>query len=149
MKLNGTQKFTVPSTQVFNAILDTDILKSSIPGATDVSYVIPGEKLCVELSLPFPGLHGPFTCYIHVASQPATKSVEFSIAHKGKGGAADAKCQIHLTDEADGSLLSYNANATLEGLIAVANNPIGQGLVKGKLSEFFKNLEKTVMQARV
>lgn len=149
MKLNGTQKFTVPSTQVFHAILDPEILKASIPGATAVSYAVPNEKLQIELSLPFPGLHGPFTVYIDVASQQASNSIEFRVAHQGKGGKADATCQISLADEAGGSLLTYNTTAKLEGLIAVADNPLGQGVVKSKLAEFFKNLEKEVAKTRV
>ena len=116
MKLNGTQKFSVLSKQVFNAVLDPEVLKASIPGASAVSYAVPNEKLEVEVSLPFPGLHGPFTVYVNVAA---------------------------------GSVLTYNANAKLEGLIAIADNPLSQGIVKGKLSEFFKNLEKAVTAARV
>jgi uncharacterized protein len=146
MKLNGTHKFTVPSTQVFNAILNADILKESIPGADSVSYSSPNQ-LQVKISLPFPGLHGPFNVYINITNQQAPNFVELNVPHKGKGGSVDATCQISLADEADGSLLTYNANAELEGLIAVANNPIGQSIVKSKLSEFFKNLDKNVTKA--
>jgi uncharacterized protein len=146
MKLNGTQKFTVPSAQVFNAILDAGILKESIPGANAVSYSSP-TQLQVEIVLPFPGLHGPFTVFINIANQQAPSSVELNVPHKGKGGSVDATCQISLADEASGSLLTYNATAELEGLIAVANNPIGQGIVKSKLGEFFKNLDKAVTKA--
>ena len=71
------------------------------------------------------------------------------MAHKGRRGSLDATCQVSLADEANGSLLTYNATAELEGLAAVVNNPIGQGVAKGKLAEFFKNLEKAVTQARV
>jgi len=149
MKLNGTQKFAAPSNQVFNAILDPEVLKASIPGASAVSYAVPNEKLQVELSLPFPGLHGPFTVYIDVASQLATNSIEFSVAHQGKGGKADATCQISLADEAGGSVLTYDTTAKLEGLIAIADNPLSKGIVNGKMGEFFKNLEKQVAQARV
>jgi carbon monoxide dehydrogenase subunit G len=145
MKLNGTHKFTVPSTQVFNAILDAGVLKASIPGADDVSYSSP-TQLQVQIVLPFPGLHGPFNVFINIVNQQAPNFVELNVPHKGKGGSVDATCQISLADEADGSLLTYNANAELEGLIAVANNPIGQGIVKSKLGEFFKNLDKAVTQ---
>jgi len=145
MKLEGTQKFTAPSTQVFNAILNPDILKSSIPGASAVSYSSP-TQLQVQVSLPFPGLHGPFNVFVNVASQQETNSIDFSVVHAGKGGKADATCHISLADEANGSLLTYKANAKLEGLIAMADNPLSHGIVKGKLSDFFKNLEKAITQ---
>jgi uncharacterized protein len=148
MKLNGTQKFTVPSTEIFNAILNPEVLKASIPGADTVSYSSPNQ-LQVEIVLPFPGLHGPFTVHIDITNQQAPNFVELHVPHEGKGGKVNATCKISLADEADGALLTYDANAELEGLIAVANNPIGQGIVKGKLSDFFKNLEKTVTKAHV
>jgi carbon monoxide dehydrogenase subunit G len=147
MKLEGTQKFTVPSAQVFDAILNPEVLKASIPGASAVSYSSPAQ-LQVEITLPFPGLHGPFTVFINIANKQAPNHVEFNVPHSGKGGTVDATCKISLADEANGSVLTYNANAKLEGLIAVADNPLGQGVVKGKLAEFFKNLEKAVTQVR-
>jgi carbon monoxide dehydrogenase subunit G len=147
MKLEGTQKFAAPSAQVFDAILNPEVLKASIPGASAVSYSSP-TQLQVEITLPFPGLHGPFTVFINIANKQAPNLVEFHVPHSGKGGTVDATCKISLADEAGGSVLTYNATAKLEGLIAVANNPLGQGIVKGKLAEFFKNLEKAVAQVR-
>ena len=149
MKLEGTQKFSAPSAQVFDAILNPEVLKASIPGASAVTYSSP-TQLQVEVSLPFPGLHGPFEVPINITNKQAPTTVSLGVNHKGKGGAVEASCQISLADEADGNaLLTYLASANLEGLIAVANNPIGQGIVKSKLGEFFKNLEKEVTQARV
>jgi carbon monoxide dehydrogenase subunit G len=148
MKLEGSQKFAAPSTEVFNAILNPEVLKACIPGADSVSYASP-DKLQVEISLPFPGLHGPFTVYINIPKQQAPNLVEFSVSHSGKGGQADATCQITLADEASSTALTYKANAKLEGLIAVADNPLGKSVVNSKLGEFFKNLEKEVAKARV
>ena len=147
MQLEGTQKFAAPSTQVFDAILNPEVLKASIPGASAVSYSSP-TQLQVEITLPFPGLHGPFTVFINIANKQAPNYVEFHVPHSGKGGTVDATCKINLADDAAGSVLSYNATAKLEGLIAIANNPLGQGVVKGKLTEFFKNLDKAVTQVR-
>ena len=50
-----------------------------------------------------------------------------------------------LADEADGALLTYNADADLEGPVAIANNPIGEGITKNSLGTFFKNLEKAIV----
>jgi carbon monoxide dehydrogenase subunit G len=148
MKLNGTQKFAAPSTEVFNAILNPEVLKACVPGADSVSYASP-DKLQIGISLPFPGLHGPFTVYIDIPKRQAPNLVEFSVSHNGKGGQADATCQITLANEAGSTVLTYNANAKLEGLIAVADNPLGKSVVNSKLGEFFKNLEKEVAKARV
>lgn len=143
MKLSGSQKFVAPSTKVYNTLLNPDVLKACIPGAGSVSYNSP-TQLKVDITLPFPGLHGPFTVIINITGQQAPNFVELNVARSGKGGKVNATTQVSLADQLGGSLITYNATAELEGLIAVADNLIGQGIVKSKLAEFFKNLEKFV-----
>jgi uncharacterized protein len=148
MKLEGKQQFTVPSIQVFNAILNPEVLKAC-SGAEAVSYSSP-TQLQVEIGLPLPGLSDrTFEVHINITNKQAPNLIELAVAHKGKTGAIDAACQIKLADEAGGSLLTYNAKAELEGLLAIANNPLGQSAMKNKLGEFFKNLEKELAKAHV
>src|SRR5438045_312000 len=151
MKLNGTQKFAAPSTEVFEAILNPEVLKSCISGVEKLTYKTPTVlELETSISLPFPGLSElSFGFDINITNKQAPNLVEFAITHKGRKGSLKATCKVSLADEAGGSLLTYNATADLEGLVAIADNPIGQGVAKGKLAEIFKNLEKAVTQARV
>ena len=58
MKLNGTHKFKVSSNKVFNAILDTKVLQSCIPGCKSVEY-IDAHQIKADLTTPLPGLKGP------------------------------------------------------------------------------------------
>ncbi|GCF10994.1 CoxG family protein [Dictyobacter arantiisoli] len=143
MKLNGTHKFATHSAQVFSAILNPEVLKASIPGASSVRYVDP-SNLFVEISTSLPGLRGPYGLTISIPRQQAPSYVELQLVRQGRGGSINALAQISLADEADGTLLTYTANAELEGAVAVANNPLGQGIVKNQLSSFFKNLEKNI-----
>ncbi len=143
MKLNGTHKFKVNGATVFNAILNPAVLKASIPNCSAVDYVDP-NTLRAEITTDLPGsLKGPHGILINVSSQ-APSYVELRVARKGKGGPVDAVSQIQIADEPDGALLSYNANAELEGAIAMANNPIGSAIVKKSLDTFFKNLDNAI-----
>ena len=143
MKLNGTHKFKASSAQVFNALLSPEVLKSSIPGASSVTYVGP-SSLQVDLTTPLPGLRGPYEIIINIPRRQDPSYLELQVVRQGKGGSVNALSEITLADEADGALLTYNANAELEGPVAIANNPLGQGIVKNSLSSFFKNLEKSI-----
>lgn len=144
MKLNGTHKFTVPSTRVFDAILDPQVLKAAIPGCESVMYASPDE-IAVNVTTPLPGLHGPFGVTIQVVNRQAPNALELRVQRKGRGGSVDATSKINLADEADGALLTYEANAELQGLIAMANNPIGKPIVNNSLNSFFKNLDKAIV----
>jgi len=143
MKLNGTRKFKASSAQVFNAILDPAILKSAIPGCNSVAYASP-DQIAVEITTPLPGLHGPFPIGIDIANKQAPSSVDLQVQIEGKDGSVDAVCKISVADEAEGTLLTYDAKADLTGIIAIADNPIGQPIVKASLNSFFKNLDKTL-----
>src|SRR5437588_7048231 len=143
MKLNGIHKFKASSTQVFNAILDPEVLTSSIPGCNSVAYAAP-EELEVEITTPLPGLHGPFRIGVDVVDKQAPNSFELRAQLEGKFGSVNAASKISIADEADGALLTYDANADLQGVIAMADNPIGQPIVKNSLNSFFKNLDKAL-----
>jgi uncharacterized protein len=144
MKLNGTHKFKASSTQVFNAILNPEVLKSCIPGCHSVEY-LEGNRIQANISTPLPGLKGPYGVVINIANQQSPRYLELQVQRQGRGGSVHAVSQINLTDENDGTLLSYNANADLEGPIAIANNAIGEGMTKNTLGTFFKNLDKAIV----
>lgn len=143
MKLNGTHKFKASSAQVFNAILNPEILKSSIPGCESIQF-LDGNRIQANITTPFPGLRGPYGIVINIARTQAPNYLELQVQRTGRGGSINAVSQINIADEPDGSLVSYNANADLEGPIAFANNPLGEGMTKNALGTFFKNLEKSI-----
>lgn len=143
MKLSSTRKFSSTSQQVFDAILNPAILQSCIPGCNHVEY-IGTDRIVINITTPLPGLKGPYGAVLQVTQVEAPHTLALSLQRKGVGGVINAAGKLHLTDEAGGTLLSYEADATLEGPVAIANNPLGQGIVKNSLNTFFKNLENAI-----
>lgn len=143
MKLNGTHKFKVPSTQVFNAILNPEVLKSCIPGCESVQY-LDANTMRVSMTTPLPGLRGPYGIPITIIQRQDPNFLELQVQRKGAGGSVNAVGKINLTDEPDGTLLAYDAKAELEGTAAIANNPLGERAIKGSLGSFFKNLDAAI-----
>ncbi len=138
MKLNGTHKFKAPSTQVYNALLNSEVLKESIPGCETVSY-LDANRIQANITTPIPGLKGPYAIVITIANRQAPHHIELQVLRQGRGGKVNAVSQIDLADEVDGALLNYQASAELEGPVAIANNPLSQGIVKKSLNSFFEN----------
>jgi uncharacterized protein len=143
MKLNGTHKFKASSTQVFNAILNPEVLKSCIPNCNSIEY-LDANRLKLNITTPLPGLKGPYGIVVNIPRQQAPNYLELQVQRKGTGGSINAVSQISLQDQPDGTLLSYDAQADLEGPVAIANNPIGQGITKNTLNSFFNNLDKAI-----
>jgi uncharacterized protein len=144
MKLNGSHKFKANSWQVFNAILDPEVLQSCIPGCRSVEYLDP-TRLQAKVATPLPGLRGPFGAVIRISQRQDPNALVLEVDDKGAGGSIKASSMISITDEFDGAVLTYDAAADLHGPIAIANNPIGQGITKNTLKAFFEKLERAIM----
>ena len=143
MKLNGTHKFHVTSSQVYSAILNPNVLQACIPGCDSVEY-LDANRIKANITTPLPGLKGPYGVVIKIQENQGPNRLILQVQRKGTGGSVRATGNIRIIDEADGALLSYDAQAELEGPIAIVNNPIGQGVTKNSLSAFFKNLDKAI-----
>lgn len=143
MKLNGTHKFKANSWQVFNAILDPGVLQNCIPGCNSVE-ILDSTRLKANITTPLPGLKGPYGVVIKMTQRQDPSLLVLEVKRQGRGGSVSAVSQINIADEAGGALLTYDANADLEGPIAIANNPIGQGITKNSLKSFFEKLEKSI-----
>ncbi len=142
MKINGTHPFKAPCQQVFEAILDPDVLKVSLPGCNQVAYLDP-THIQAHL-IPLIGPKQPYTVVIQIAKREEPSHLVLRIQHKDQGGSINAEAQISLLEKADGTQLSYDINADLEGALALANNLIGQGIVKSSLKSFFAGVEKSL-----
>jgi uncharacterized protein len=144
MKINGSRKFKATSIQVYNAILDPKVLQSCIPGCNSVAYLDP-DRIKADIAINLPGISGTFGAIIRIAERQEPNKLTLQVQRQGKAGSIDATSEIDIADEADGALLTYNTTADLEGAIALANNPIGQGITKNTLNSFFEKLDKELV----
>lgn len=143
MKLNGTHKFKANSSRVFNAILDPSVLQQCIPGCESVE-VLDASRLQVNVTTSLPGLKGPYGVVVNLLQRQDPNLIVLGVKRQGRGGSVDATANISIADEADGALVTYDANADLSGPIAIANNPVGKGVVNNTLSSVFHNLDKAL-----
>jgi carbon monoxide dehydrogenase subunit G len=145
MKLNGMYKFQATSEQLFSALLNPDLLKASIPGCESAWYSEDKSHMKVRLVTPVPGLEGPYDVTIRILEQHEPEKLVVSAGRHGRiGGTIDTMTQITLSDEIDGTMLAYETTAELAGPVAVANNPLFQGIAKHSLKTFFKNLNASL-----
>jgi carbon monoxide dehydrogenase subunit G len=142
MKLNGTHKFKANSSRVFNAILDPAILQKCIPGCESVE-LLDATRLQVNVTTSLPGLKGPYGVVVNLVQQQAPNLIVLGVKRQGRGGSVDATANINITDEADGALVTYDANAELSGPIAIANT-VGKPIVNSTLASVFQNLDKAL-----
>ena len=148
MDVSGIQKLRAPRPHVFNALLDPEVLKKSIPGCDSAEFVdFPtGRQLKLIVSPGIPGLKGPYNVFLQTGEIVAPSRVVIIAEPTSSMGSIKATCTIELTDAPEGTLLNYNGSAEMYGKIAATPDMIINAAMKMALSNFFKNFEKQVSQ---
>jgi uncharacterized protein len=146
MDVSGSQKVKAPRQQVFNALLDPEVLKKSVPGCDGAEFVdFPtGRQLKLTVSPGIPGLKGPYNVFLQTGEVVEPARVVLIAEPTSSIGSIKATCTIDLADDAAGTNLNYNAKAEMDGKISATPDMIVKGAVKVALDQFFKNFEKQV-----
>jgi carbon monoxide dehydrogenase subunit G len=143
MKLNGTHKFNANSSRVFNAILDPAILQKCIPGCSSAE-ILDASRLQLNVTTSLPGLKGPYSVIVNLVQRQEPNLIVLGVQRQGRGGSVNATANLNIADDNGGTLLTYNTDADLSGAIAIADNPIGKGVVNSTLGSIFQNLDKAL-----
>jgi len=144
MNITGSQKVKASQQQVFQALLDPEVLKNSIPGCQSAEPVdFPdGRQLKVTISPNLPGLKGPYDVFLRTGEVISPSRIVLITEPSNFLGSIKATCTVDLAEDTEGTTLSYNAHAEMEGKIASTPEMIVKGAVKMALDQFFKNFEK-------
>ena len=148
MDVSGSQKVKAPRPHVFNALLDPEVLKKSVPGCDNAEFVdFPtGRQLKLRVSTSVPGLKGPYNVYLQPVEIVAPSRVVLRAEPRNSMGSIKATCAIDLIEDGTGTNLNFNAKAIMDWKIAATPDLIVKGAVKVALDQFFKNFEKQVSQ---
>src|SRR5947209_19037657 len=121
MDISGSQKIKAPRQQVFNALLNPDVLKESIPGCESAKLVdFNGvQQLKLKISPNFPGFKGPYVVFVQTGEVIPSSRVTLIAEPTSSIGSIKANCVVDLVEEsADVTGLAYQAHADREGKIA-------------------------------
>ena len=146
MDLSGNQKVKAPRHQVFNALLDPEVLKNCVLGCDGAEFVdMPaGRRLKLTISPNIPGLKGPYMVFLQTGEVVPSSRVVLLAEPTSSLGSIKATCTVDLSDDSEGTLLNYNAQAEMEGKVAAVPEIVRNGAMKMALNHFFKNFEKQV-----
>ncbi len=143
MKMQDQREIKAPREVVFAAILDPEVLKDCIPGASSVEgNVSDGYEATVTQKV------GPVKATFKGAVQMSeiVENEKITITGEGKGGAAGfAKGGAVVTLEELGpelTQLSYDVEAKVGGKLAQLGSRIIDGFAKKMADQFFSNLQE-------
>ena len=146
MEVKGSRKISAPQQRVYQALLNPEVLKNSIPGCEKAEIVdFPdGQQLKLIVSSPIPGFKGPYNIFMHTREVMPPSHVMLIDDPKSSVVEVTAACTIDLVTEGGVTVLNYSADATLSGKVSHIPDIALKPAIKGSLDQFFKNFEKQV-----
>jgi carbon monoxide dehydrogenase subunit G len=140
MQMSDTRQIAATPAQVYAALLDPEMLKACVPGATEVEGS-PEEGFTATVVQKVGPVKATFKGEVTISDMVPDTSLKIDGA--GKGGAAGfAKggADVRLAATAGGCELSYDVEAKVGGKLAQLGSRIIDGFAKKMADQFFTNL---------
>ncbi len=144
MQMSDTRQIAATPAQVYAALLDPQMLKACVPGATEVEGS-PEDGFTATVVQKVGPVKATFTGEVTISDMVPDTSLRLEGA--GKGGAAGfAKggADVRLAPHDDGCTLSYDVEAKVGGKLAQLGSRIIDGFAKKMADQFFSNLQQAL-----
>jgi carbon monoxide dehydrogenase subunit G len=138
MELNGDILISAPREQVWQGLMDPEVLKHCIPGCEAMEATSPTERTAhVVVKI------GPVRARFvgHVKMEDTVPNQSCLLRFEGSGGAAGmakGHSNVALSDEADGTRLRYTVNASIGGKLGQVGGRMIDAAAKQMADQFFK-----------
>jgi len=144
MKMSDTRQIAAPPAEVYAALLNPDVLRACVPGATEVSGS-PENGFEASVTQKVGPVKATFKGQVTLSDLVENQSL--TITGEGKGGAAGfAKggAEVRMKGVDGGTELSYDVEAKVGGKLAQLGSRIIDGFAKKMADQFFSNLQETL-----
>ncbi|MGF9710595.1 SRPBCC family protein [Paenibacillus naphthalenovorans] len=144
MNGSGEISLNAPIDQVWNKLMDPDVLAECIMGCKKLELVEEG-KYRADLTVGIAAVKGKYDATITLADVQAPASYKLIVHGEGGPGFLDAEGQLRLTSLDDGkTALFYSYNAEVGGKVAAIGQRMLGGVAKLIISDFFKKIKKEI-----
>lgn len=144
MEMVGEERIAAPRQKVWEALNDPEILKQCIPGCQTLDKTSDTDMSAV-VRIKIGPVSASFSGDVKLENINAPES--YTISGEGKGGIAGfAKggADVKLTEDGDGTILSYGVKAQVGGKLAQLGSRLIDSTSKKLAGEFFQKFNEVV-----
>ena len=144
MDMKGEYRIPAPRQEVWEALNDPEILKACIPGCDSLEKT--GEQ---ELAAEVTAKVGPVKAKFkgEVKFENINPPEGYTIVGEGKGGVAGfarGGADVHLAEDGEGTILTYEAHAQVGGKLAQLGSRLIDSTARKMADEFFGKFSETL-----
>jgi uncharacterized protein len=142
VELSGEHKFNVPRQQVWNFMLDPDVLKACLPGCEKLE-AIGEDEYAATMKIGISFIRGTFTGKVKITDKDEPNNYKMAVEGSGPQGQVAGVGTLALEDTDDGgTLVKYTGDANVRGSLARVGARMIQPAAKTIVGQFFDKMEQ-------
>ena len=141
MQLKGKYEFNGTQQQVWDLFTDPDSLAKAMPGCQELRETEPG-KYDALMKIGIAAVKGTYTGKFEIANPDPPNQYQLIGEGSGSPGFVKGNTEIHLAAAGDKTIVTYEGDVQVGGLIAGVGQRMISGIAKMMLSQFFKKMKK-------
>ena len=150
MKLTGEHRFAAPRDRVWQALLDPEVLAGTLPGFQRLERV-GDHEYAGTLALGVGPVQGRFDGRVQLTDLQAPEAYRLQMSGRGTPGYVDGTGSVRLTEDGDGTVMSYEIEVNVGGRIAGVGQRLlemtGKSLSRQALDRLAHRIETDEQQA--
>ena len=145
MKISGTSTLAADRATVFAALNDPAVLVASIPGCQRLE-ALGSDAYKMTVAAGVGSIKGVYDGEVHLSDQQEPASFTMKAQGAGAPGTIGAEVMVILEDgPGGGTVLSYDADAVVGGMIGGVGQRMLTGVSKRMADEFFRNVDAVIL----
>ncbi|WP_421617225.1 SRPBCC family protein [Brevibacillus sp. TJ4] len=144
MKLQGETKFSADRETVWQVLNSPEALKNCTPGCKELIQ-IDEDTYETKMEIGVAAIKGVYEGKINLTDKVYPEQFTLQIHAEGSVGVVDATARLVLKENGEHTLLQYEGDAQLGGLIAGVGQRMLSGVAKMMVGQFFKSMAKEIV----
>ncbi len=141
MKIAGNYRIDAPRDAVWDAMQDPAVLARTLPGC-EALEVTGDDEYAATITAGVASVKGTYKGKVRLRDQHQPERYRLQAQGAGGPGTVQADATVSLTDEDGGTLVSYDADAVVGGMIGGVGQRMLTSVAKRTADEFFAAVER-------
>jgi carbon monoxide dehydrogenase subunit G len=139
VKLTGSFTFAAPRAKVWQALNDPAVLQRHMPGCESLELV-GRDEYKATLKIGIAAIKGTYRATLKIKDRKESEGYSLAIEGSGAPGFVKGEGRVSLSDEGAGTVLSYEGDLQVGGLIAGVGQRLLSGITDKMTRDFFESL---------
>jgi uncharacterized protein len=141
VKVSGTNLLNGPRDRVWQCLNDPAFLKECLPGCESMEATGP-DQYQVALTIGIAVVRGKYTGSVSLSEKEAPQRFKMQVEGKGTGGFMQGTGLMELSEDPQGTTVTYQGDVQVGGPIASVGQRLLEGAAKLIVGQFFSAVNK-------